>query len=93
MLTKLVACESIGMSQYVNICDNCKLYNPRQLDENNNKIWDKCEKENAYLLANDKDKDKILDNLDNVNIAELFGSLLNAVEHRGQFHSFTLNGK
>jgi hypothetical protein len=35
----------------------------------------------------------ILDNLDNVNIAELFGSLLNAVEHRGQFHSFTLNGK
>lgn len=35
----------------------------------------------------------ILDNLDNINIAELFGPLLNAVEHRGQFHSFTLNGK
>ncbi|CAC5414143.1 CTTNBP2 N-terminal-like protein [Mytilus coruscus] len=34
----------------------------------------------------------ILDNLDNINIAELFGPLLNAVEHRGQFHSFTLNG-
>ena len=32
----------------------------------------------------------ILSNLERVHMAQLFGKLLAAVEHRGQYHTFTL---
>ncbi len=48
-----------------NVCDNCKYYNPRQLDRNNNWIGDICEKKEKYLKEHDKDKDGIIDNKDN----------------------------
>jgi len=48
-----------------NSCDNCKSYNPRQLDENNNSIWDVCEQEDKNLKENDKDNDWIIDYKDN----------------------------
>ena len=34
-----------------------------------------------------------IDNIETVNIAQVFGKLLNAIEHRGQYHAFALDGK
>ena len=47
------------------LCDNCKLYNPTQIDKNNNNIWDTCEETEKFEKENDKDKDTILDYIDN----------------------------
>lgn len=48
-----------------NSCDNCKSYNPSQLDLNNNGIWDVCEEIEKNLKENDKDNDQVLDYKDN----------------------------
>ena len=31
--------------------------------------------------------------METVNIAQMFGKLLNSIEHRGQYHMFALDGK
>ena len=31
--------------------------------------------------------------METVNIAQVFGKLLSAIEHRGQYHAFVLDGK
>jgi len=48
-----------------NSCDNCKYYNPLQLDKDNNGIWDVCDSKKETLIKNDKDKDWIIDSIDN----------------------------
>jgi hypothetical protein len=35
----------------------------------------------------------VFSNLERVNMAQMFGKLLAAVEHRGQYHTFTLDGQ
>ncbi|EKE27333.1 MAG: cartilage oligomeric matrix protein [uncultured bacterium (gcode 4)] len=47
------------------ICDKCKLYDPDQADKNRNWIWDKCDQQLEYEKTHDKDKDTILDSIDN----------------------------
>ena len=42
-----------------NNCDNCKLYNPSQLDVDNNQVGDTCDTKLEYLQANDDDEDGI----------------------------------
>lgn len=46
-------------------CDNCKSYNPGQLDTNENSIGDVCETIEKTLLENDKDLDGIINFQDN----------------------------
>lgn len=48
-----------------NACDNCEFYNPAQWDKNQNSIWDVCDYKIEQLKKNDKDLDKIHDNVDN----------------------------
>ena len=47
------------------ICDNSEYYNPRQIDKNNNGIWDVTEEREKKLLENDDDKDWIINYKDN----------------------------
>ena len=50
-------------------------------------LQDKCEE------ADTRAPILILDNMETVNIAQVFGKLLSAIEHRGQYHAFALDGK
>ncbi|OWF43588.1 cortactin-binding protein 2-like isoform X2 [Mizuhopecten yessoensis] len=44
------------------------------------------------MEADDRAPILILDDLEKVDVAVLFGKLLGAIEHRGQFHTFTVEG-
>ncbi len=48
-----------------NACDNCKSYNPSQIDANNNWVGDTCEEIEKNLKEHDKDTDWIIDFSDN----------------------------
>ena len=48
-----------------NLCDNCDSFNPKQLDSDNNKIWDVCDERERIFAENDDDIDGIANGQDN----------------------------
>lgn len=48
-----------------NLCDNCKIFNPKQKDSDGNSIWDVCDLKEKELAENDDDIDWIINWADN----------------------------